>query len=50
MVDVASIMAQGIEQPFDNSQVSASTNSLDLPPTIASLLDMGAIEPPMQNP
>lgn len=50
MVDVASIMAQGIEQPLDNSQVSASTNSLDLPPTIASLLDMGAIEPPMQNP
>jgi hypothetical protein len=43
-------MAQGIEQPLDNSQVSASTNSLDLPPTIASLLDMGAIEPPMQNP
>lgn len=50
MVDVATIMAQGMNQPIDSSQGMASTDSLDLPPVIASLLDMGAIESPMQNP
>jgi len=50
MVDIAAIMTPDTVQPFDNSQGSASTDSLDLPPVIASLLDMGAIESPMQNP
>jgi hypothetical protein len=37
-------------QPIDNTQISTSTASLDLPPAIASLLNMGAIESPMQIP
>ena len=49
MVDVTNMMPVDI-QPVDNTQVPASTASLDLPPAIASLLDMGAIEPPMQVP
>jgi hypothetical protein len=50
MVNIANTMMPDMAQPLDSSQVSASTNSLDLPPAIASLLNMGAIEPPMQNP
>jgi len=37
-------------QPVGNSQIPAPGPSMDLPPAIASLLDIGAIEPPMQNP
>lgn len=50
MVDVTNMMMPDATQPIDNIQVPASTASMDLPPAIASLLDMGAIESPMQNP
>lgn len=49
MVDVTNMIPVAM-QPVDNIQVPASTASLDLPPAIASLLDMGAIESPMQVP
>lgn len=50
MVDVTNMMMPDATQPIDSTQVPTSTASMDLPPAIASLLDMGAIEPPMQNP
>lgn len=50
MVDITNIMMPDAIQPTDVSQVPVSGPSMDLPPAIASLLDMGAIEPPMQNP
>jgi len=50
MVDVTNMMMPDATQPVDNAQAPASTASMDLPPAIASLLDMGAIEPPMQTP
>ena len=49
MVDVTNTIPVTM-QPVGNTQVSASTASLDLPPAIASLLNMGAIESPMQIP
>ena len=50
MVDVTNMMMPDMIQPVGNTQVPAPGPSMDLPPTIASLLDIGAIEPPMQNP
>ena len=49
MVDVTNTISVAM-QPVVNTQVPASTASLDLPPAIASLLNMGAIESPMQIP
>ena len=49
MVDVTNTIPVAM-QPVVNTQVPASTASLDLPPAIASLLNMGAIESPMQIP
>ena len=49
MVDVTNTIPIAM-QPVGNTQVPASTASLDLPPAIASLLNMGAIESPMQIP